>query len=102
VCVSGGSWGPDGYPYITGHDHPEVYVVLPPEHGSEVRWLATVKVPQIEGQGIAWDRTAQGRVLWGILKREEKVFSFSVPEIPQVAPPKVLGPPATRPGELQS
>ena len=81
---SGGSWGPDGYLYITGHDHPEIYVVQIPEHGSVVEWLATVSVPQIEGQGIAWDRTANGRVLWGILKREQKVFSFAIPEIKAV------------------
>jgi hypothetical protein len=43
-----------------------------------------VSVPQIEGQGIAWDRTASGRVLWGILKREQKVFSFAIPEIKPV------------------
>jgi hypothetical protein len=88
---SGGSWGPDGYLYITGHDHPEIYAVQIPDHGSIVEWVATVSVPQIEGQGIAWDRTADSRVLWGILKREQKVFSFAIPEImPVVAIPQPL------------
>lgn len=94
---SGGSWGPDGYLYITGHDHPEVYVVQVPEQGSEVEWLATVKVPPIEGQGIAWDRTSGERLLWGILRRESKVFSFTVPEITQIAEPHPGGPLITAP-----
>jgi hypothetical protein len=80
---SGGSWGADGFLYITGHDHPEVYVLQIPELGSEVHWLATVKVPWIEGQGIAWDRTTESRVMWGISRSEEKVFSFSIPDILQ-------------------
>lgn len=78
---SGGSWGPDGLLYITGHDHGEIYVVRPPRLGSEVEWLATVRAPQIEGQGIAWDRSAGERVLWGILKRERRVFRLAVPEV---------------------
>lgn len=81
---SGGTWGDDGYLYITGHDHPEVYVVQVPEQGSEVEWLATVNVPWIEGQGIAWDRSVSGREMWGILRRERQVFRFEVPEIEEV------------------
>ncbi len=30
---SGGSWGPDGYLYLTGHDHGELYVMEIPEFG---------------------------------------------------------------------
>ncbi len=82
---SGGSWGPDGYLYITGHDHPEVHVVQVPAHGSEVQWLATVQIPQIEGQGIAWDRSSDQLVLWGILKAGRKAFSFSMPVMDRVA-----------------
>lgn len=84
---SGGSWGEDGYLYITGHDHPEVYVVRLPEQGSELEWLATVNVPWIEGQGIAWERGSGERVMWGILRRERKAFRFAVPPITTVQEP---------------
>lgn len=84
---SGGSWGADGFLYITGHDHPEVYVLQIPDQGSQVHWLATVNVPWIEGQGIAWDRSTDERIMWGILKREEKVFRFWVPEILEIREP---------------
>ncbi|WP_299598990.1 hypothetical protein [uncultured Microbulbifer sp.] len=78
---SGGSWGPDGYLYLTGHDHPEIYVMQIPEQGSELRWVATVMAPEIHGQGIAWDRSSAQRVLWGIRKRDRKVFRMEVPEV---------------------
>ena len=78
---SGGSWGADGYLYITGHDHPEIYVVQVPDRGSEVEWKATIKAPWLAGQGIAWDRSTDQRIMWGILRQEEKVFRFAVPPI---------------------
>lgn len=78
---SGGSWGPDGYLYLTGHDHPEIYVMQIPIQGSELRWIATVDAPEIHGQGIAWDRSSERRMLWGIRKRDRKVFRMQVPEI---------------------
>jgi len=78
---SGGSWGPDGYLYLTGHDHPEIYVVQVPARGMELRWVATVEAPGIHGQGIAWDRSSDGRILWGIRKRDRKVLQMDIPEI---------------------
>ena len=39
---SGGSWGPDGRLYISGHDPAEVYVMELPEAGSMLKWVATV------------------------------------------------------------
>ena len=33
---SGGSWGPDGYLYITGHDPAQVHKVQLPEAGSKL------------------------------------------------------------------
>jgi len=65
---SGGSWGPDGNLYLTGHDPAEAYVMQVPEIGSTLRWLATVLV-DIRGQGIAWDRS-QPDVLYGIIRGE--------------------------------
>ena len=84
---SGGSWGPDGYLYLPGHDHPEIYVMQIPELGSELRWVATIEAPDIHGQGIAWDRsdsdasTGNKRELWGIRKRDRKVFRMQIPEV---------------------
>jgi hypothetical protein len=78
---SGGSWGDDGYLYLTGHDHGELYVMQIPEAGSELVWFATIKVPVMEGQGIAWDRTSDDRILWAIYKKERQVLKIHVPEI---------------------
>ncbi|GLQ58074.1 cycloisomerase [Devosia nitrariae] len=65
---SGGSWGPDGNLYLTGHDPAEAYVMQVPEIGSTLKWLATVPL-DIRGQGIAWDR-AEPDVLYGIIRGE--------------------------------
>jgi len=78
---SGGSWGADGFLYIPGHDHPEIYVLQIPQQGSAIQWLATVHVPWIEGQGIAWDRSADERIMWGITRSKKKVVRFSIPKI---------------------
>lgn len=53
---SGGSWGPDGLLYVSGHDHPELYVMKLPQAGSVLKLVKTLKVDS-EGQGIAWDRS---------------------------------------------
>lgn len=78
---SGGSWGSDGLLYLTGHDYPEIYVLRLPVTGSELEWVATVEVPGLNGQGIAWDRSIEARDLWAILKQEELVFRIRMPEI---------------------
>lgn len=63
---SGGSWGPDGKLYLTGHDPAEAYVMELPEAGSELRWVATVPLMNT-GQGIAWDRSTPD-VLYGMIR----------------------------------
>ncbi len=68
---SGGSWGPDGYLYCTGHDLPEVYVMQLPEYGSELEHISTISINNT-GQGIAWDRTDEG-VIYTIRKKDRKV-----------------------------
>ncbi|GAA4287962.1 hypothetical protein [Georgenia daeguensis] len=94
---SGGSWGPDGNLYLTGHDLPEAYVMALPEAGSELEWLGTVSLEGIEGQGIAWDRTDNTNPsLWGISRDNDEVREFAVP-VDDVAEPSgpewgVLGP----------
>ncbi|WP_203433256.1 hypothetical protein [Jiangella asiatica] len=76
---SGGSWGPDGRLWLTGHDLPEAYVMDLPAAGSELTWVATVSLPGIEGQGIAWDDAGRNSTLWGISRRNADVVSFGIP-----------------------
>lgn len=78
---SGGSWGPDGLLYLTGHDYEEIYVLALPDYGSELRWLTTIAAPGMHGQGIAWERNGQERALWGIRKKDRKVLKMQVPEV---------------------
>jgi hypothetical protein len=78
---SGGSWGADGYLYLTGHDYPEVYVTAIPAAGSQLEWIATVQVSELNGQGIAWDRSTQSPILWSILRRTREVFQVNMPEV---------------------
>lgn len=79
---SGGSWGPDGNLWLTGHDLPEAYVMALPKAGSDLEWLATVELPGIEGQGIAWDRSGANKRdphLFGIDRPTRSVKEFDVP-----------------------
>jgi hypothetical protein len=64
MSISGGSWGPDGLLWCTGHDHPEIYALRLPRAGSVLELVATVPMSG-KGQGIAWDRTRPG-TLWCI------------------------------------
>lgn len=68
---SGGSWGPDGNLYVTGHDSTKVYLLQIPEMGSILRYVGTLKV-DFNGQGIAWDRSRKGR-LYGIMRKKDLV-----------------------------
>jgi hypothetical protein len=63
---SGGSWGPDGSLYLTGHDPAEVYKIRFPEAGSILE-VTQVVPANIRGQGIAWDHSNPG-VLYGIIR----------------------------------
>ena len=63
---SGGSWGPDGFLYLSGHDPAEVYKMALPEQGSVLRLVEIVPL-RIRGQGIAWDRSQPG-VIFGIIR----------------------------------
>ena len=65
---SGGSWGPDGKLYLTGHDPAEAYVMELPEAGSILKWVATVPLKNT-GQGIAWDRSTPD-MIYGIIRGE--------------------------------
>jgi hypothetical protein len=63
---SGGSWGPDGFLYLTGHDPAELYRVRLPKSGSVLEVVDVIPM-NIRGQGIAWDRSQPG-VIYGIIR----------------------------------
>lgn len=67
---SGGSWGADGYLYLTGHDPAELYRMRLPKAGSVLELVDTIPM-NIRGQGIAWDR-AQPGVIYGIIRATAK------------------------------
>ncbi|MES9831968.1 MAG: hypothetical protein ABW139_06955 [Candidatus Thiodiazotropha sp. DIVDIV] len=67
---SGGSWGPDGKLYITGHDLAETYQIRFPEAGSVLEVAETISL-NIRGQGIAWDHSEEG-VLYGIIRANDE------------------------------
>ena len=86
---SGGSWGPDGSLYLTGHDPAELYRMRFPKAGSVLE-LAAVIPMNIRGQGIAWDRSDPG-VIYGIIRvlpqekatgGQHKVTVFKLAEMP--------------------
>jgi hypothetical protein len=94
---SGGSWGPDGNLYLTGHDLPETYVMALPESGTELTWVDTVALDGIEGQGIAWDRSDRRHpTLFGISRDNDRVVEFELPlsDLAEVSEPgwRVVGP----------
>jgi hypothetical protein len=78
MSTSGGSWGPDGYLYITGHDPSEIHRCKLPEAGSVLVLVDTIPLRKtdspktiadvsIRGQGIAWDRS-RDIYLYGIIR----------------------------------
>jgi hypothetical protein len=73
---SGGSFGPGGFLYITGHDAKELYVLDFPKAGSMFRWIAVILVP-ILGQAFAWDPTNEG-ILYGIDRKTKEVIVVEI------------------------
>jgi len=76
MSISGGSWGPDGLLYVTGHDHSEVYALKLPSAGSVLEHIATLPLAN-HGQGIAWDRSEPG-VLWAISRPNRQVLATRI------------------------
>ena len=68
---SGGSWGPDGFLYCTGHNHAELYVMQIPQQGSVLDLVEIVPINNL-GQGIAWDRLTPHNI-YGIRKKDRQV-----------------------------
>jgi len=56
-----------------------VYVMSLPAAGSELSWVATVELPGVEGQGIAWDRSSSRPTLWAIKRSAKQALQFEVP-----------------------
>lgn len=74
--ASGGSWGPEGRLYITGHDRAELYAMELPQAGSVLRYVETIPFPN-EGQAIAFDRSGTG-LLYGILRKSRTIVAAPV------------------------
>lgn len=79
TSISGGSFGPDGLLYLTGHDAPELYVVRIPAQGPVMEHIATIPAP-LEGQAWAWDRSAE-RTIFGITRKKGEVVVMAVPPV---------------------
>ena len=86
---SGGSWGPDGFLYLTGHDPAEIYRMRLPKAGSVLELVETIPM-NIRGQGIAWDRSDRD-VIYGIIRAtaeeraaggSKKVTIFRLVDVP--------------------
>jgi hypothetical protein len=86
---SGGSWGPDGFLYLTGHDPAELYRMRLPKGGSILELVDVIPM-NIRGQGVAWDRSQPG-MIYGIIRAtakekaaggDHKVTAFKLSEKP--------------------
>ena len=73
---SGGSWGPGGLLYVTGHDRPELYAMRLPEAGTVLEHVATIPL-STGGQAFAWDRTVRGK-LWSVDRKTRSVVASLV------------------------
>lgn len=77
--ASGGALGADGRLYVTGHDLPELYVLEAPKGGGVLKLVTTIEI-QVEGQAIAFDRSASG-VLLGISRGKREVVAMKLPPL---------------------
>lgn len=77
MSSSGGGWGPDGRLYVTGHDHPELYILEFPPAGAVLKHVGTISVAT-EGQAIDWDESAPGE-LYGITRHGREMVRMRIP-----------------------
>jgi hypothetical protein len=75
--ASGGSFGPDGRLYVTGHDRAEMYVLAVPKSGTVLQHVSTIALP-FDGQAFAFDRSQKG-VVFGISRDDHTVVSARLP-----------------------
>ena len=71
MSSSGGSFGPGGHLFVTGHDAKELYVLDVPASSGELQWLSTIPI-SAAGQAFAWDRGEDG-VLYSIQRKTKEV-----------------------------
>jgi len=69
---SGGSFGPGGNLFITGHDAQELYVLDVPGKEAALVWTAALSISAY-GQAFAWDRRDEG-VFYSIDRKTEEVI----------------------------
>jgi len=69
---SGGSFGPQGHLFITGHDAQELYVLDLPALGDVLSWQTAIPI-SAHGQAFAWDRSQEG-VLYSIDRKTHEVI----------------------------
>ena len=95
--ISGGTFGPDGRLFCTGHDHPEIYILTFPSGGSVLQLEGVFHAPN-PGQGIAFDRSDPW-TMYAIDRRSHDVILTKVepgerlgnaPGWPKIGPP-ILG-----------
>lgn len=71
---SGGNWSTEETIFCTGHDNAEVYELKIPKSAYTLEYIRTIPVAGIEGQGIALDRTQNGKtILYGIQRSKNTV-----------------------------
>lgn len=79
---SGGSFGPGGHLFVSGHDAPELYLLDLPRDGGEMSLRSTVAI-SAAGQAFAWDRTAgEEGVLYSIQRKTKEIIVSSLLKIP--------------------
>jgi outer membrane protein assembly factor BamB len=69
---SGGVILQEGKILCTGHDNFEVYLLEFPKKGYTLNWIATLPVGSY-GQGIAFEIEGNSELIYGIIKKENKV-----------------------------
>lgn len=69
---SGGSFGPGGHLFITGHDAQELYVLGMPKRGTDLEWQASIPI-SAHGQAFAWDRDQEG-IFYSIARKTHEVI----------------------------
>ena len=75
---SGGSFGPGGHLFVSGHDATELYLLDLPASGGEMNHLGTVAI-SAAGQAFAWDRSAGAEgVLYSIQRKTKEVIVSSI------------------------
>ena len=77
---SGGSFGPGGSLFVTGHDAPELYVLNLPDKGTELIWSDTIPI-SAAGQAFAWDHAIDGR-LYSIQRKTREVIVSNISSTP--------------------